>query len=302
MQTMASWPKTPLQEMSGRVAIVTGASSGIGLETVKGLCKAGATVVIACKNQAASERAVKDITNDVNTSKVEYMFLNLASFQSIRSFVKRFLARNWPLHILVNNAGVMLAPYTESEDGHEMHIAVNYLGHFLLTQLLLDRLKESASATTFSRIVNVSSCVHDVGAIQIDDLNGQLSLTPDSRYAQSKLAVVLFSHKLQRLLSTHGCYVTSNVLHPGIVASDLYRHAPLWCRAVLGFPGLKGVTFKTSEQGAATTLYACLSPEMEGVGGKYLVNSNIVSSSSASYNTQLQDSLWTETLNLLKLD
>lgn len=281
---------------------MTGGSSGIGLETVRGLCKAGASVVIACKNRTAAEEAVECMKKEINAAKVEFMFLNLASFQSIRAFAKRFLDRNWPLHILVNNAGIMLAPYSESADGYEVHFAVNYLGHFLLTHLLLDKLKSSGSSEKCSRIVNISSCVHEIGQIQLDDLNGRFSMTPDQRYSQSKLAQILFTYQLQHILTANNDHVTTNALHPGIVSGALYKYAPLWCRATIGFPVLKGLTFKAPEQGAFTVLYACLAPELEGVGGQYLDNCMAVHSSALSYDVDLQKRLWEETMKLVKLN
>uniref|UniRef100_A0A8C5SSE0 Dehydrogenase/reductase X-linked n=1 Tax=Laticauda laticaudata TaxID=8630 RepID=A0A8C5SSE0_LATLA len=144
--------------------------------------------------------------------------------KSIYQFVKEFKAKNFPLHVLINNAAVMLVPEKKTEDGFEEHLGINYLGHFLLTNLLLDILKQSGTHSHNARIVNLSSATHYVGELHLHDLQSSCLYSPHGAYAQSKLALVLFSYQLQHLLTLEGSHVTVNVVDPGVVNTDLYQH------------------------------------------------------------------------------
>ncbi|NWY57794.1 DHRSX reductase, partial [Chionis minor] len=155
---------------------------------------------------------------------VEFLYCDLASMKSIRQFVQQFRAKNCPLHVLVNNAGVMLVPERKTEDGFEEHFGLNYLGHFLLTNLLLDTLKQSGMHSHNARIITVSSATHYVGKLHLNDLQSRCSYSPHGAYAQSKLALVLFTYRLQHLLTANGSHVTANVVDPGVVNTDLYKH------------------------------------------------------------------------------
>ncbi|XP_059819763.1 dehydrogenase/reductase SDR family member on chromosome X isoform X2 [Hypanus sabinus] len=217
-----SLPVLPSQD--GKVAIVTGGAKGIGYETAKHLSTLGMHVIIAGNCEDTGQESVKRIRKETGNNKVEFMYLELASLQSVRQFVEHFKARNLPLHVLVNNAAVMLVPQRYTEDEFEEHFGVNYLGHFFLTHLLRDALRQSGSSDYSSRIVTLSSATHYIGEINLNDLQSRTSYSSHGAYAQSKLALVLFSYQLQQTLAAEGSHVTSNVVDPGVVNTDLYKH------------------------------------------------------------------------------
>uniref|UniRef100_A0A4X1TX57 Polyprenol dehydrogenase n=1 Tax=Sus scrofa TaxID=9823 RepID=A0A4X1TX57_PIG len=251
----------------GRVAIVTGGTEGIGFATAKHLARLGMHVII-----------------------VEFLYCDLASMKSIRQFVQKFKMKKIPLHVLVNNAGVMMVPQRETEDGFEEHFGVNYLGHFLLTHLLLDDLQASGSPGRSARVVTVSSATHYVGELDLDDLQSSGGYSPHGAYARSKLALVLFSHRLQVLLEAKGSPVTANVADPGVVNTDLYRHVFWGTRLLKKLFGWW--FFKTPDEGAWTSVYAAVSPALEGVGGRYLYNEKEAKSLAITYDPKLQRQLW----------
>uniref|UniRef100_A0A8B9FVK8 Polyprenol dehydrogenase n=1 Tax=Amazona collaria TaxID=241587 RepID=A0A8B9FVK8_9PSIT len=265
-------PVFPTQ--NGKVAIVTGGAKGIGYQTVKHLARLGMHVII-----------------------VEFLYCDLASMKSIRQFVQRFRAKNCPLHVLVNNAGVMLVPERKTEDGFEEHFGLNYLGHFLLTNLLLDKLRQSGTHSHNARIITVSSATHYVGKLHLSDLQSRCSYSPHGAYAQSKLALVLFTYQLQHLLTANGSHVTANVVDPGVVNTELYKHV-FWVVRVAKWM-TAWLFFKTPEEGASTTIYAAVSPEMEGIGGCYLYNEERTKSADIAYDGELQRRLWRESCKMV---
>ncbi|XP_020371420.2 dehydrogenase/reductase SDR family member on chromosome X [Rhincodon typus] len=286
-----------LAPQKGKVAIVTGGAKGIGYETAKHLSRLGMHVIIAGNHKNQGQLSVSRIVQETGNEKVEFMFLELASMQSIQQFVQNFKAKNLLLHVLVNNAAVMLVPQRSTADGFEEHFGVNYLGHFLLTRLLLDTLRESGSHDRNARIVTVSSATHYIGELNFNDLQSRLHYSPYGAYAQSKLALVLFSYELQQRLTAEGSYVTSNVVDPGVVNTDLYKHTS-WlfklCKSLTSW-----LFFKTAAQGASTVIYAAVSPDLEGVGGSYLANGQKTKSADISYDADLQKKLWTQTCKLV---
>ncbi|XP_046528866.1 dehydrogenase/reductase SDR family member on chromosome X [Equus quagga] len=207
-----------------RVAIVTGGTDGIGYSTAKYLARLGMHVIIAGNNEDKADEAVRKIKGETLNDRVEFLYCDLASMQSIRRFVQKFQRKRIPLHVLVNNAGVMMVPQRKTVDGFEEHLGLNYLGHFLLTNLLLDTLRDSGSPGRSARVVTVSSATHYVGELNLGDLQGSRSYSPHGAYAQSKLALVLFTYHLQGLLAAQGSPVTANVADPGVVDTDLYKH------------------------------------------------------------------------------
>ncbi|MBN3320507.1 DHRSX reductase, partial [Atractosteus spatula] len=283
--TLPVFPK-----LHGRVAIVTGGAKGIGYETARQLTSLGMHVIIAGSHEEESQNAVRRIREENVKGKVEGCHLDLTSLRSIREFVQTFKDRGLPLHVLVNNAGVMLVPERRTEDGFETHFGLNYLGHFMLTQLLLDTLKHSGKQDSCARIVTVSSATHFVGKINLEDLQSRSCYSSHGAYAQSKLALVLFSYYLQQILTAEGSHVTANVVDPGVVNTDLYQNIS-WptqlCKQLLS-----RLLFKSPEQGASTSVYAAASPELEGVGGCYLYNGQRTKSADASYDEELQRRLW----------
>ncbi|XP_007956759.1 E3 SUMO-protein ligase ZBED1 [Orycteropus afer afer] len=230
---------------------------------------------------------------------VDFLYCDLASMSSIRHFVQEFKAKNIPVHVLVNNAGVMMVPQRTTRDGFEEHFGLNYLGHFLLTNLLLDTLKESGSPGHSARVVSVSSATHYVAELNMDDLQSSQGYSPHAAYAQSKLALVLFTYHLQHLLTSSGSHVTANAVDPGVVNTDLYRHL-FW--GVRLMKKLFGWLFlKTPDEGARTSIYAAVAPELEGVGGRYLHNEVETRSLQITYDEKLQRALWARSCEMTGL-
>ena len=262
-------PEVLSQDLHGRRVIVTGANSGIGFVTAKQLAKQGASVTLACRNETEGRARADEIRAEVPNADLEVRKLDLGDLSSVRAFVDGYLADHDSLHLLINNAGVMNTPKGKTVDGFETQIGVNHLGHFLLTELLLDTLKKSAPA----RVVAVSSCYHDKamgreGVIVLDDLHfdnrkydGWLS------YAQSKLANLLHAKQLAKRLEGTG--VTAVSVHPGWVRTELMRHSmPAWMQSVTR-PFMRMMGMIEPWEGAQTTLYAALAPDVEHHPGAY---------------------------------
>ena len=211
--------------LNGKTVIITGANTGIGLETAVDMAQRGARVILACRSPEKGKAAVQAVKERSKNEAVVFSQLDLASLQSVRDFATRILNQEPHIDILINNAGVAKPSYTKTEDGFELHLGVNHLGHFLLTNLLLDRLKEAPAA----RIVNVSALAHKWATMNFDDLQSESSFNVAAAYSQSKLANVLFTRSLaQRLKDTR---VTAYSLHPGLVRTELLRNVP--CSSVV---------------------------------------------------------------------
>ena len=204
--------------LDGKTAIITGANTGIGLETAVDFAQRNGRVILACRSKDKGEAAVELVKKRSSNNNVLFMQLDLSSLESVRNFSARVLDSEAHIDILVNNAGVMACPYTKTADGFEMQFGVNHLGHFLLTNLLLDRMKEAPSA----RIVSVSSSAHGRGKINLDDLNSTKDYNSWGAYAQSKLANILFTRSLATRLE--GTNVIANTLHPGLIKTELSKH------------------------------------------------------------------------------
>jgi len=269
--------------MRGKVCLVTGAASGIGAVTAQALAQQGATVILVDRDAEKGALTVEQIEQQTGNSAVELMVADLSSQQEIRRLVQQFRARYQCLDVLVNNAGAIFDERRESVDGIEMTFALNYLGYFLLTNLLLDTLKASAPA----RIINITSRSHARAHIDFDDLEHRTEYQGLSVYAHSKLAIVLFTYELARRLEGTG--VTVNALNPGIVATSFGRSS----RGMLGLVmRLFRPFFLSPEQGAQTGIYLATSPQVEGVTGKYFVKCKAVPSSPASYDMATASRLW----------
>ncbi|XP_044231444.1 retinol dehydrogenase 12 [Thunnus albacares] len=245
--------------LDGKTVLITGANTGIGKETALDLAMRGARVIMACRDTEKGEEAAASIRAAYPKAQVEVRELDLADTCSIRAFAQKFLREVTQLHILINNAGVMMCPYTKTVDGFEMHIGVNHLGHFLLTFLLIGLLKRSAPA----RIVVVSSLAHNFGWIRFHDLHSQGSYNSGLAYCQSKLANVLFARESARRLK--GSNVTVNSVHPGTVNSDLTRHSTLM---TILFTVLS-MFLKTPREGAQTSIYCAVAEELHSISGKH---------------------------------
>ncbi|XP_069865388.1 polyprenol dehydrogenase, partial [Dipodomys merriami] len=268
----ASLPPQP-----GRVAIVTGGTDGLGLAAARRMAELRMRVVLAGNNTARAEAAVREVTEQTGNDQVEFMYLDLGSQHSVREFVREFKAKQIPLHVLVNNAGVMMVPRRITPDGLEEHFAVNYLGHFLLTLLLLDLLRASGTPTRTARVVNVTSATHHLGYICMDDLQGSRAYSPHAAYAQSKLALLLFTFRLHRLLSAgeeedegrHDApLVTALAVDPGVVDTGLYRH--LWWGARLVKRLLGRWAFKAPAEASWLLAWAAAAPGAARGGGRLL--------------------------------
>jgi len=266
--------------MTGKICIVTGANTGIGKETALGLAKLGATVVMVCRDRERGEAALREIKQKSRNDRVELMICDFSSQNSIRQFASDFKERHDRLDVLVNNAGVVLRERSMTEDGLESTFAINHLGYFLLTNLLLDVLKKSAP----SRIVNVASTAHKYGKLDINSWVIGREYSTFAAYANSKLANVLFTYELARRLEGTG--VTANCLHPGGVGTNLFRGLPKFMQALI-----KLVTI-SPERGARTSIYLASSPEVEGVTGKYFARRRQQKSSEASHNKEAAHQLW----------
>jgi NAD(P)-dependent dehydrogenase (short-subunit alcohol dehydrogenase family) len=270
-------------DMTGKICLVTGGNSGIGKAAALGLAKMGATVVIVSRNKEKGETAVTDIIAKSGNKNVELIQADMSSQNLIHKLAEEFKARHEKLHVLINNAGVYLTKRTTTENGLETTFAVNHLGPFLLTSLLLDILKASSP----SRIVNVTSDAHNGAKINFEDLQGEKRFSGWQAYGQSKLAMILFTHELAKKLEGSG--VTANSAHPGVVRTNFAKNNG--GLVMLGFKFL-GIFFISPESSAKRILYVATSPRLEGVTGKYFSKMHETKSSPESYDDDAARRLW----------
>ncbi|MGH2478680.1 MAG: SDR family oxidoreductase, partial [Ktedonobacteraceae bacterium] len=260
--------------MQGKVCLVTGSNSGIGIVTARELARMGATVVMLCRNRAKGEAAQAEIKAATGNQNVDLIVADLASQDDVRRAATEFTQKYKQLHVLVHNAGGVNSVRKTTPDGLEATFAINHLAPFLLTELLLDTLKASAPA----RVIAVSSAAHVSGKIDFEDLQGEKRYSLWKAYGQSKLAMVLFTYELANQLKDTG--VTVNALHPGVIASNFDSGLDGVMR--WGWKMMKPF-ISNAEQGAQTTLYLATSPAVEGVTGKYFARQQEKNSSSRSY-------------------
>jgi len=252
-------------DMTGRTCLITGATSGIGRAAALALAGLGASLVLVGRSRERGERVVAEIERATGNHDVALLLADLSSQADVRQLAKEFLAAGRPLHVLLNNAGVVNLRRETSVDGVETTFAVNHLAYFLLTLLLLPRLKESAPA----RIVNVASDAHAQagGRLDFEDLESRKRYSMMRVYGKSKLANILFTRELARRLEGTG--VTANCLHPGFVGSNFAKNNG----AIAGLAMTLLRPFaRTPEKGAETAVYLASSPEVAGVSGKYFVD------------------------------
>ncbi|KAK6779314.1 hypothetical protein RDI58_021498 [Solanum bulbocastanum] len=285
---------------SNLTAIVTGGASGIGLETARVLAMRNVHVIIAARNMEAANEAKQCILNDNKNACVDVEKLDLSSIRSVKTFTDNFKALDLPLNILINNAGIMFCPFQLSEDGVEMQFATNHLGHFYLTNLLLDKMKETAKSSGIEgRIVNLSSVAHICpykGGIRFQKINKKNSYQNKLAYAQSKLANILHANELSRRLQEEGANITVNSVHPGLIMTPLMRHSALLMRI---FRAFTCILWKNVPQGAATTCYVALHPSLKGVTGKYYYDCNEYKPSKLARDEALAKNLWDFSNNLV---
>ena len=249
-------------DQSGRTAVVTGANAGLGLATARVLAARGATLVLACRDIVKAERAAGRIRTEAGRANVHVVRLDLSSLASVREAADE-LGSDYPrLDLLINNAGVMAVPYQRTEDGFELTLATNHLGHFALTGLLLERLL----ATAGSRIVTVSSIAHRRGVMHFGDLQSEHRYKPADAYGQSKLANLLFTNELQARLDAAGARTIALAAHPGNARTDLWRTSSRLERVLIS-PRLRLLNFwlvQSAELGALPTLRAAVDPSARG--------------------------------------
>ncbi|KAG0275389.1 hypothetical protein BGZ96_003820 [Linnemannia gamsii] len=303
-----SYDKIP--DLTGKIAIVTGANSGLGYATTVALAGHGARVFLACRSKERAQEAIENANAEIKakylnapTPQLEFLELDLNDMTKSHRAAQEFLKKGLPLHILVNNSGILVSPIALSADGIETLFAVNHMGHFVFTMGLLDKIKESQP----SRIIILSSIAHEVipknmNGIDFDTLNdeGDYSL---NRYSRSKLANVLFANALARRLANERVYV--NTAHPGHVDTKLNRSV----KGILGETWSKLAQFvasaavMTPEVGALTQLYLATSPEVESkdIRGRYFVPiANEIQPSTWARDEELQEKLWTFSENLVR--
>jgi NAD(P)-dependent dehydrogenase (short-subunit alcohol dehydrogenase family) len=265
---MKDWTADAIPSQAGKLALVTGANSGIGYHTALELARKGASVILACRNPKKGEDALKRLKTAVPGAKAELAELDLSSLKSVRAFAVAFAARGAALDLLINNAGIM-APLTRktSPDGFEIQLATNHLGHFLLTSLLLPSLRRAPAP----RVVTIASIAHRRGKMNFEDLQSERSYSPFASYAQTKLANLLFAFELQRRADKAGVKLLSVAAHPGVAMTSIIINgigggAPTLITRVINF--FSPLYMHSEDQGALPTLYAATMPDV-APGGYY---------------------------------
>jgi retinol dehydrogenase-12 len=271
--------------LEGKTCLVTGATSGIGRAAAEELAARGAGVFIVCRSTRKGEETIDTITRRTGNRDVHILEADLSSLDQVRKLAEDFLARERPLHVLLNNAGVVMLERTTTGDGHETTFAVNHLAYFLLTQRLVGRMRESAPA----RIVCVASEAHRFagGRLDFDDLDGARSYGAMKNYGKSKLANILFVREMARRLEGSG--VTINCLHPGMVGTGLGANNGRFGRIAMR---LLRPFSRSPEKGAETAVYLCTAPEVAGMSGGYYYNCNPLQPNQAAANDDDARRLW----------
>jgi len=284
-----SWNISDEKAQDGRVAVITGANIGLGYETALALAGKGAELVLACRNLAKADHAKAEIISRHPTATISCMQLDLTSLASVKQFVEAYTSTYERLDLLINNAGIMMPPYSLTEDGFESQLGANYLGHFALTGLLLPTIKK----TTNARIISLASLAHNWSDIQFSDINFSKKYSARKAYGQSKFACLMFAYELQRRLTKHNYHAISVAAHPGASQSNLSQHMP----KVLQW--LAPLVCQSTADGAEPTLYAALKESLNG--GEYIGPSGfqqargkpkVVGSNHASKNINDAAKLW----------
>lgn len=285
--------RNPIPDLSGKTILVTGATSGIGYEAAVDFAAAGARTVIIGRNPDKTDAVLAEIKERSGSDIVDALLCDFTSQAAIRRLAQTVLDRYPRLDVLVNNAGAVHTQRTLTEDGIEATFAVNHLGYFLLTHLLLDRLVASAPA----RIVNVASTAHYRGTIDFDDLGFEQGYAIMKAYARSKLANVLFTRELAKRLEGRG--VTVNALHPGVVATHIWDGAPNWTQPL--FALAKRIFMTTPAQGADAILYLATYPDVAEVSGLYFEKNRPKEPSRLARDGEIAERLWVESEHLTGL-
>ncbi|XP_027340738.1 short-chain dehydrogenase TIC 32, chloroplastic isoform X2 [Abrus precatorius] len=282
-----------------KVGTFSGASSGLGLETTRVLALRGVHVVMAVRNVDAGMNVKETILQEIPSARIDVMELDLSSMASVRKFASDFNSSGLPLNILINNAGLMAAPFTLSQDNIELQFATNHLGHFLLTNLLLETMKNTVrECNREGRIVILSSEAHRFAyseGIRFDKINDESGYNSYYAYGQSKLANILHANELARRLKEEGVEITVNSLHPGSIITNILRYHGF----VNAFANMVGKYFlKNVQQGAATQCYVALHPQVKGISGEYFMDSNKANPTALANDSDLAKRLWEFSLSL----
>jgi len=279
--------------LTGKIYLVTGATAGIGKVTASALAGQGAQLVVHGRNKAKTEETVQEIKASTGNQQVSYLLADFSDLDQVRTLAKNFQDRYQHLHLLVNNAGGFFNKRTPTPYGVELTFLVNHLAPFLLTNLLLDTLKNSAP----SRIINVSSEAHRQDQMDFENLDFKKGYFGIKAYARSKLANILFTYQLARRLEGTG--VTVNALHPGHIATDIWKtNFGLIGHALKRIMGLFSLT---PEEGAENSIFLAASPTLEGVNGKYFIKNEPAQSSPVSYDEETARRLWDVSADLTSL-
>lgn len=291
-----NWTTENIKDLSGKTVIITGANSGLGYSSTKELAKAGAKVIMACRNLEKGEKAKNELLKNSPTSDLSVKHLDLGSLESVKEFADDFIKENNSLDILINNAGIMMPPLKLTKDGFESQVGVNHLGHFALTARLLDLLKHTPGA----RVVNVSSIAHRNGKLDFDNFlyEDEKDYSPSKAYGRSKLSNLLFTYELQRYFERKNLDVIAVAAHPGISETNLVFYiAKKWYVKFLS--PLFSLIMQSPDMGALPQLRAAVDPEVKGgqfygPGGKrefkgYPV---LVQSNELSHNKEAAQKLW----------
>ncbi len=286
---MNNWNLSQYPSQQGKVVIITGSNSGIGFETALQLAKKEMIVILACRRLDAAEKAKADILKSCPAAQVTPMKVDLSSLNEVRQFAKDFQHHFDRLDLLINNAGIMMSPYKETEDGFENQLATNFIGHFALTGLLMQLLTNTPDA----RVITLSSLSYKWASINFDDLHFKKGYNKKKAYGQSKRACLVFAYELNRRLSASGISTISLAAHPGLAKTNLDRYFPALIRP------LGNLFLQSSKKGALPILYAALQKELKG--GEYIGpdgfqemrgNPTIVDSDEATKDKEIANKLW----------
>lgn len=299
------WTINDIDDLTGKIFLVTGANSGIGFEATKVFASKGALVIMGCRNLEKAKKAKEDIINEFPNALLDIIELDLTSFKSIKSFTDKVIEKYEKLDVLLNNAGIMTVPYGSTEDGLELQTGVNHFGHFLLTMNLVGLVNKTEN----SRIVNIASIAHKYGNIKKNTFHYEKGkrYSKTSIYAQSKLANLLFTYKLKQKLEKQNSKIKVFAAHPGVAKTNLGVHIKTgsikWLQKVLT------LVVQSQERGALPGIRACT--DKNAISGQYYGPNGllgfkgdpvVVKSTRRSHKQELQDMLWTESVRITRLD
>ena len=287
--------------LDGKTVIITGGNTGIGKETAIDLASRGAKVIIGCRSKERGEKALIDIKKESRSENVYLKMIDLSSFKSVRNFANDILDSEDRLDILINNAGIFMVEFGKAEDGFERHFQVNHLGHFLLTQMLIDLLKKSSP----SRIINVSSMAYMGASISdLDNLGKEEHYGGISAYSLSKLANVVYTKELHRRYAVNN--VTSYSLHPGVVETEVQRHLferyPIIQYIVKALRPFLMIFAKNAKEGAQTTICCAVEEGLEKFSGEYFSDCAVAASSKDAQDESFGKKLWDFSMRATKVE